>query len=269
MDLKLKGRRAIVTGSSSGIGEAIAKALAREGAAVVVHGRNEERLRRVTTEIEQQGGKAAVAIGDLATDDGAAEVARQSVAAFGGLEILVNNAGGADGPALGWTEATRADWSAMFDQNLFSAVRLIRLLAPALRANGWGRIINVATGWAIQPAALNPHYSAAKAALVNATVSLAREFAGTGVTVNTVSPGPVLTPLFERVIRSIASQAGWGTDWAEIERRAITELVPNSVRRVGRVEDIAHAAAFLASPLADYIDGANLRVDGGYVTAIN
>jgi 3-oxoacyl-[acyl-carrier protein] reductase len=90
------------------------------------------------------------------------------------------------------------------------------------------------------------------------------------VTINTISPGPIRTPTLERTMRGIAQQARWGTDdWAEIERRIVKDVVPNSVGRIGRVEDIAHAVAFLASPLSDYIDGANLRVDGGYVTSVN
>src|SRR4029434_6443474 len=126
-----------------------------------------------------------------ATDAGASAVARESLAALGGLDILVNNAGGSEGVTQGWIDATRADWVAVFEQNLFSAVRLVQHLTPALRAGGWGRIINIATGWAMQPAAVMPHYAAAKAALVNVTVSLARELSGSGVTINTVSPGPI------------------------------------------------------------------------------
>jgi 3-oxoacyl-[acyl-carrier protein] reductase len=270
MDLQLVGKRALVTGSSSGIGKAIAAALAAEGAIVVVHGRDRARIEAAAAEIAGDGELAPFAIGDLATDDGAAAVARQSLAALGGLDILVNNAGGADGVAQGWVDATRADWTAVFEQNLFSAVRLVRHLTPALRASGWGRIINIATGWAMQPSAVMPHYAAAKAALVNVTVSLAHEFAGSGVTINTISPGPIRTPTLERTMRGIAKEGRWGSDdWAEIERRAVKEVVPNSVGHIGRVEDIAHAVAFLASPLSDYIDGANLRVDGGYVTAVN
>jgi 3-oxoacyl-[acyl-carrier protein] reductase len=270
MDLGLKDRRALVTGSSSGIGEAIANALAQEGARVVVHGRDAERARRAAEGIERKGGRASVAIGDLSTEEGAVSVSRQTLQALGGLDILVNNAGGTDGGPQGWTDSTGEDWQALFDQNFFSAIRLVQQLTPALRAGGWGRIINIATGLAIQPTAWLPHYAAAKAALVNSTVSLAREFSGTGVTINTVSPGLIRTPAAERVLRGIARAQGWGTDdWTEIERRAVKEVVPTSVGRIGLPEEVAHAVAFLASPLADFIDGSNLRVDGGFVTSIN
>src|SRR5262249_55234928 len=248
MDLQLTGKRALVTGSSSGIGQAIASMLAKEGAAVVIHGRNEDRARQTAARIDEETrGKqrAFIALGDLATDEGASTVVQQTLRALGGLDILVNNAGGADGPPQGWNDATMADWSVMFQQNLFSAIRLARQLTPALRAGKWGRIINIATGWAVQPAAVMPHYAAAKAALLNTTVSLAREPSGTGITINPVSPGPIRTPALERTFRGIAKEAGWGTeDWAEIERRAVKELVPTSVGRIGRAEDIAHAVAF-------------------------
>lgn len=269
MELKLEGKRALVTGSSSGIGAAIATALAAEGATVVITGRNVERAQATADAIGKLGHKAVVVTGDLTTEGSAVAVAEGALRALGGIDILVNNAGGTDLDTEDWTTSTASTWRSTFDQNLFSAVYLTQALLPSLRALGWGRIINVATAWATQPAQWQPHYSAAKAGLVNASVSLARALAGTGVTVNTVSPGPVLTPTLERVMRGVAQQSGWGDDWAEIEKKYIQHVVPLSVSRLGRVEDIAHAIAFLASPLADFINGANLRVDGGHVTSIN
>jgi len=269
LDLKLGGKRALVTGSSSGIGEAIARSLAREGAAVVVHGRNAERAQRVADEINGQGGKAVVAIGDLARQQEASSVAGRAIEALGGIDVLVNNAGGADAGLKPWLEPTAEQWKDTFEQNLFSAVRLLRLLVPPMKKSGWGRVIQIASSVATQPFPFGADYAAAKAALINTTVSLAKDLAGTGITVNTVSPGPILTPAAERVFRDVAKVNGWGEEWPEIERQAVKHLVPNPTGRIGTAEEVAAAVTFLASPLSGYVNGANLRVDGGYVTAIN
>jgi 3-oxoacyl-[acyl-carrier protein] reductase len=269
LDLKLTDKRALVTGSSSGIGEAIARALAEQGVRVVIHGRNRDRAESVSRSIRDNGGRAAVAVGDLTAPDAARSVAKGAVDAFGGIDILVNNAGGADEGMKPWLEADDRQWLATFEQNVLSAVRLVRELVPGMKASGWGRIVQISSGVATQPFPIGPDYGAAKAALINATVSLAKDLGGTGVTANTVSPGPILTPAAERVFRDVARQRGWSDDWAEIERLAVQNFVPNPLGRMGRVEEVAAAVTFLVSPLASYIHGANLRVDGGYVTAIN
>jgi 3-oxoacyl-[acyl-carrier protein] reductase len=267
MDLGLAGKRAIVTGSTGGIGEGIAKTLAREGAAVVVQGRNESAAQRVRREIEATGGKAILAIGDLATDEGAKRVVDKALAEFGAIDILINNAGAYE--VHGWTDATPRQWLDTFNQNVLSMVRMIQLVAPQMRQLGWGRIVQVSSVVGVQPLAALPDYNATKASVINMTVSLAKELANTGVTVNTVTPGPVMTSGWIEWARGIAKGRGWGDDMAQIEPRIVQEVLPNSVGRVGRVEDIASAVAFLASPLAGFVNGANLRVDGGSAQSVN
>ena len=267
MDLALIGKRALVTGSTGGIGEGIAKMMAREGAAVVVQGRNESAGQRVQQQIETAGGKAVVAIGDLSTDDGAKRVVDKAVAEFGAIDILVNNAGAYE--VRGWADATPQEWLDTFNQDVLSMVRVIRLLVPQMKPLGWGRIIQLSSVVGVQPLAAQPDYGAAKAAVINMTVSLAKELANSGITVNTVTPGPIMTAGWIEWARGISRARGWGDDLAQIEHRVVQEIIPNSVGRVGRVDDIANAVAFLVSPLAGFINGANLRVDGGSAQSVN
>lgn len=292
MDLQLQGKRALVTGSSSGIGEAIAKVLAKEGAAVVVHGRRENEAVRVAKAITDGGGTAAVALGDLATDDGAAQVAKVALAASAGIDIVVNNAGAYFRDE--WTAIDPARWLDLYNQNVVSVVRIIQHFLPQMKERGWGRFIQIGSGLASAPAATFAAYGATKSAIVNLTVSLAKGLARTGVTANTVSPGPVLTPNIEAWIKDIAGKKGWHGEWDEVERRFVAEFFANlesiigprsfldlgerrfvaeffenPTGRIGRVEEVVDLVAFLASPRADYINGANLRVDGGYVPTTN
>jgi len=268
MNLQLIGKRALVTGASAGIGVAIGEALAREGAQVLVHGRDVARVRVVVGRITSAGGQAVPITGDLATDDGAAAVYSQAKNAFGGIDILINNAGAYE--ARSWFETTPATWRMFFETDVLSAVRLILAVAPDLRQAGWGRIINVATGMATTPQIVMADYAAAKAAMVNSTVSLAKALAGTGVTANTVSPGVIHTEGVEHVLRDAAQRLGWGEDWEIIQRRWFEDMLSDkTVKRLGRVEEVADLVTFLASPLADYINGANLRIDGGKSPSVN
>ncbi|MEV7368780.1 SDR family NAD(P)-dependent oxidoreductase [Streptomyces sp. NPDC003328] len=259
MDVNLKGRRALVTGSSSGLGEAIARLLAAEGADVVVHGRDEARTRKVAEGV----GAVAVAIGDLTTDEGADAVA----ATAGETDILVNNAGAYD--HIGWTDATADTWVRTYEVNVVSGVRMIQRLVPGMRGRGWGRVIQIGGGLASQPIAMQPHYNASLAARHNLAVSLARELKDTGVTSNVVAPGAILVDAVERLLTGIAPDHGWGESWEEIERNAARDFVPNDIGRFGRPEEIAGAVAYLASPYADYISGATIRVDGGTIRSVN
>jgi 3-oxoacyl-[acyl-carrier protein] reductase len=265
MDLQLTGKRALVTGSSAGLGEAIARMLAAEGAAVVVHGRDESRTRAVGDAIRSSGGRADLAIGDLSTDEGADLVARLALAG-GDVDILVNNAGGYH--HLSWHDAKPALWMETYEKNVVSGVRMIQRLVPMMCRRRWGRVITIGGGLALQPAAPQPDYNASLAARHNLSVSLARELKGTGVTSNVVAPGAIRVQAVEDLLTRLAPSRGWGTSWEEIERGAVHEFVPNDVGRLGRPEEIAAAVAYLASPHADYVSGATLRVDGGTIRSI-
>ncbi|WIX79522.1 SDR family NAD(P)-dependent oxidoreductase [Amycolatopsis carbonis] len=258
MELNLTGRRALVTGSSSGLGEAIARLLAQEGADVVVHGRDEARTRAVADKI----GAKAVAIGDLATDDGAAKVAEEA----GEVDVLVNNAGAY--AHRGWADATPEDWAWTYEVNVVSAVRMIRLLVPGMRERGWGRVIQIGGGLSGQPTATLPQYNATLAARHNLAVSLARELKDTGVTSNVVAPGAILVDAVQRYLTDLAPERGWGENWETIELNAAQDFVPNDIGRFGRPEEIAGAVAYLSSPYGDYVSGATLRVDGGTIRSV-
>ncbi|GAX45282.1 putative 3-oxoacyl-(acyl carrier protein) reductase [Tolypothrix sp. NIES-4075] len=268
MDLQLSGKRVLVTGSSSGVGAGIAKSLAWEGASVVVHGRNKERLESVVNEIAQIGGKAAQVVGDLGTDEGAQSVVEQALAQVGGIDILVNNAGVF--PESAWLETPSDDWLQIYNLNVVSAVRMIRLLVPAMKEQGWGRIIQISSSAAVEPLGNHPHYTSSKAAMLNMTVSLIRkELKDTGITVNTVSPGLIITQGVKELFHNLAKQYGWGDDWESIVKGAQKDFFSNPTGRYGVPEDVGLLVAFLVSPLAGYINGANYRIDGGSTPTIN
>jgi NAD(P)-dependent dehydrogenase (short-subunit alcohol dehydrogenase family) len=268
MDLHLAGRRALVTGSSSGIGEGIARMLAEEGCAVVVHGRNRERAERVGADIDAAG----VAIGDLSTDDGAASVHSEARSALGGnIEILVNNAGGSStgNTAKPPVDISAEDWVSNYHANALAAVRLCRLAAPDMVAAGFGRVINVSSAVAVQPNNLGSDYSGAKAALNNFTVSLAGSLRGAGVTVNTVSPGIIMVDGLIRMGREkFGDDTLTGEDIAErLVAAQVFEMPPAG--RLGIPRDIALVTCMLASPLSGFVTGANYRVDGGQIRSVN
>ena len=270
MDLELKGKRALVTGSSTGLGEGIAHVLAREGASVVVHGRNAERAQAVAESIEAEGGQAVVALGDLATNEGAKQAADSALSQLGGIDILVNNAGGYEGNEVpAWFDLTPEKWLETFQMNTLATFRMAKLLVPAMKERGWGRVVNFSTGGAMEPVPQQADYCASKAAIANLTMSLSRELTATGVTVNTLSPGVIRTARFEQWVSGIGQSMGWEGDYHAIESRFIREFFPNTVGHAGRIEDIANAVAFLVSPRADFITGANLRVDGGQLRGLN
>lgn len=265
MDLQLAGHRALVTGSSSGIGEAIAHRLAAEGASVVVHGRRSEAVHAVVEAIRAGGGDASGLLGNLA--DPAETVHLMADLERGApVDILVNNA--AAFVNRGWEEATPEDWAELYAINVGAPVRLIQGLLPTMRKGGWGRIIQLGTGEAINPFAFMPDYAATKAAIVNLTVSLAKHLTRTGITANTVSPGIVVTPGVEQFYRLEGRRRGWGDDWEDIEEHVLAEVLANPTGRLGRPYEVADLVAFVASPRSGYINGANLRIDGGSTAVV-
>lgn len=267
MDLQLKGKRALVTGSSSGIGAAIAKILAKEGATVAIQGRNHQKVNQVVQDIVEQGGHALAATGDLTQNEDAQKVVDTVLETLGGIDILVNNAGAY--PLQSWTTATVEDWIENFETNVFSMVRVLNLLLPHMKTLGWGRIIQISSNAGVQAFPGAPHYSATKAANINMSVSLAKELSGTGVTANTVSPGPIVTEGWIDFAQDIAHEQGWGTDLEVVKRKFLEMMGGLPSGRLGEPEDVANLVAFVASPLADYINGANLRVDGGQTPTVN
>jgi len=273
MELQLRGRRALVTGSSSGIGRAIAEVLAGEGVSVMVHGRDRERSHETARAIAASGGSAQVALGDLATDEGARAVALAVEEAFGGVDILVNNIGGnesAGGGLSGWFNDTPDVWAGTMQQNLVAPVRMIHAFVPGMRERGWGRVINISSGGGSQPTPQAAAYCAAKAAVNNLTVSLSMELARSGVTVNTVSPGCTRTKMFEGTLKTTGDAHGWPED-LDAREKAFMDLglFACSSERYGRPEEVGALVTFLASPLAAFVNGANYRIDGGQVQSVN
>ena len=164
-------------------------------------------------------------------------------------------------PAPGnWDDTDEAAWLDMYQRNVLSAQRLIRHVLPNMRARRWGRIINLGTVGSTRPAARMPHYYAAKGALATLTMSLAKEVAGAGITVNLVSPGLIHTAEVEASYLAQGRRNGWGQTWAEVEPHVAADI---PIGRIVRREEVADLVAFLASPRADAIHGQNIRIDGG------
>jgi 3-oxoacyl-[acyl-carrier protein] reductase len=240
MDLQLKNKIALVTGSNRGTGEIIATTLSGEGAIVIGHA-------NIDTADRPESDLAHHVWGDIATEPGRQQVLEQLKELDLSVDILINNYGTADRHK--WNDSDHDKWLQMYEVNVLSAARLIQALFGPMKEKGWGRIINLGTIGSHQPNNVMPAYYAAKGALATMGVSLAKELAGTGVTVNTVSPGLIRTAEVEA-----AMNAG--------------KLSANFLGPTGRPaerEEVADLVAFIASPRADYINGQNLRIDGGLV----
>ncbi|MFF8727189.1 SDR family NAD(P)-dependent oxidoreductase [Streptomyces sp. NPDC015171] len=264
MDLQLKGRVAVVTGASKGIGLAVADAFAREGVHVVAGSRS------VTPELEalrDKYGVTAVSV-DLSTVDGPGALVGRAVDQYGRVDILVNNLGAAT-PRPSFLDIDDAEWRRIFDLTLFSAIRASRAALPRLLDADGGAIINISSINARLPFPSVVDYSAAKAGLASLTKSLSEEFAPRGVRVNAIAPGPVRTPFWTApggFAEAAAAQAG------TTAQEAMDVVVPRSMGistgRVTEAREVADLALFLASPLAGNITGAEFTIDGGQVKTV-
>ncbi len=261
MDLKLRGRVALVTGAYRGTGRGIARVLAAEAATVWVQGFELDPAQRVADELRAAGGDAHAVAGDLLSEAGAEAIADCVLAGSGRVDVLVNNYGIAEGP--GWLDGSDADWLLSYQKNVLSGVRLVRRLLPGMRERRFGRVIFVSTIGALRPRAAMPHYYAAKSALANISVSLAQETAGCGITVNSVSPGLIATDEVKASFLRRGAERGWGSTWEEVEPHAARSFFDAPSGFVGTPEDVGQLVAFLASELARYVNGTTFRIDGG------
>lgn len=264
MKLGMEGRVALVTGGSKGIGQAIARALAEEGARVAIAARGAEALRKAAAALREFDVLALPA--DATNQEAASSAVARTAEAFGGLDILVNNAGGA-GKFGGFSDLTDDDWRNAFELNVLSLVHFVRAAEPHLRRSKSGRIVNISSIVGLQPGSFNPHYAATKAATLNLGKFLAGHFAKDGVLVNTVCPGPVHSESWEANVRRLALERGAGFDdaWQQVEREESAKI---PLGRVGEGEDVAGLVVFLASERARWITGSCFHVNGGKLSGI-
>jgi 3-oxoacyl-[acyl-carrier protein] reductase len=266
MDLGLKGKVALVTGSSKGIGRSIAVALAREGCQVVISARGAAELDNTAADIRKGGGTVHSVAADVTKPEDVQRLADETIKSFGTVHILVNNAGGI-GRFAAFEDLTDDEWLAIFNLNVLSAIRMTRAVLPAMKKQKWGRIINISSESGTQPDARMPHYNASKAALNNLTKSLSKAYGKYNILVNTVSPAFIRTPLVEEMLAEQARAHGLSVELAE--RNFLNENRPNIVlSRAGEPDETAGIVVFLASEAASFITGSNYRVDGGSVASI-
>lgn len=250
MDLELKGKVALVTGGSRGIGRATALRFAAEGCSVGICARGEEGLQKTLGELNASGAPTFGLAADVSTSGGAEQFVEEASKALGGVDILVNNVGGSSGRAF--DESTDEDWQKTFDLNLFHAVRATRAALPHFRERGNGSVVTIASisGW--KPAPSGAQYGATKAAEIFLSSALALELAPDNIRVNTVSPGSLFFP---------------GGGWERFKNEDPDKFAAFEERelpagRLGTDEEVADVVVFLSSPRANWINGANIPVDG-------
>jgi len=243
--MSLSGHVALVTGASQGIGRTCALRLAKDGAAVAVAARNQEKLNELVNEISASGGKAAAFVLDVGDEEQIKSTVKAAIAQFGKVDILVNNAGITRDQLV--MRMKRTDWDAVLQTNLTSAYLLIQQVIGSMLKQRWGRIINITSVFGQMGQAGQANYASSKAGLIGLTMAIAREVGSRNITCNAVAPGFIET----------AMTAGLGD---EFKQNAVKQI---PLGRVGSPDDVASAVAFLSSDEASYITGHVLNVNGG------
>jgi len=263
MDLQLTNKKALVTGSTAGIGFAIASLLAQEGASVVVNGRSQQRVEEAVKRIQREKTDAQVTgvAADLGTKEGVDLLTKKLTA----VDILVNNLGIFEPKPF--TEITDEDWLRFFEVNVLSGVRVSRFYLPQMLQKNWGRIVFISSESALNTPVEMIHYGVTKTAQIALARGLAETTAGTKVTVNSVLPGPTRSEGVERFVQDMAK--GQGGDEASFEKEFFRSVRPSSLlKRFATPEEVAALVVYVCSPRASATNGAALRVDGGVVRSI-
>jgi 3-oxoacyl-[acyl-carrier protein] reductase len=264
MDLGLEGRACAVTGASSGIGRATALSLAREGAAILLVGRREQPLAEVAQECRQAGARVETLAVDVPAADAGERVVEALLGNFERIDVLVNNAGTSAIRTL--DQLTDDDWQTQWELNVIGPMRLMRAAAPEMASRGWGRIVNVCSSSGKRPSSTNMAYSVAKAAELSLSRAFADLYAGKGVLINAVAPGPVQTDLW-------MAPGGMADQAAQAQGKSREEVLEATAGRspLGRFsteEEIAAVITFLCSEAASNVAGAAWSADGGAVPVI-
>lgn len=262
VDLQLAGKKAFISGSTQGIGYATARALAAEGADVVLHGRTSERVQHAVTRLQAEG--HGVAVSGVAVDFAHANHVLEVVGSLGAVDILINNLGIFE--VKPFTAIADEDWLHFFDVNVMSAVRLSRHLLPGMLAQGWGRVVFISSESGVNVPADMIHYGVSKAAVLALSNGLAKLTRGTEVTVNAIAGGPTYSDGVASAVRDVAEIQGISED--EMKAAIVGGNVTSLVQRFLEPGELASLAAYLASPLSAATNGSVLRADGGTLVQV-
>ena len=260
MDLQLRDKLALVSGSTAGIGFAIANGLAREGARVIVNGRTDDRVNAAINRIRSDNPDAKLE--EIAVDLGSAAGVEEAVRRFPEVDVLVNNLGIFEPKPF--EQISDEDWFRFFEVNLMSGVRLSRTYLPLMKKRNWGRIVFISSESGVQIPAEMIHYGVTKTAQIAVARGIAETCAGTGVTCNAILPGPTASEGVKDFVGSLASQGGRSRE--QVEKEFFEKARPTSLlKRFATPDEVAAMVIFICSPLSAATNGAALRVDGGVV----